>query len=383
MFLIILAILVVIGLFVGLGFGDHNFTVKSKKKNYDTNQMEDYFETRTKFGWKLGKLQLLAPLGLLFILFGMFTTLDATEVAVVTRFGKVQEVVYTPGLKIKSPLDKYNKYSLKIQEIRYDNVVHAEISSYSSDAQKVAANLTIQWKINALDAQMIYENFGGDIDNVRDRLSSLVVERAKSTLTGYDAEELIAQRATLSGSIEELIKAQILAGELPLPVTVIGVYLTNFAFEAAFEDAVEAKMIAEQDRLKAQTEKEIAIIRAEEVLATTILQADSALEKAYGEANALLAVAQAEASALSAKVISVARTLGFDIIETDVLNAANEVIGTAYDIDMTDHTQNELNVIFDYVEYIAYLGTWDGVLPEVMAGPDSLSLILPSTEETE
>lgn len=125
-------------------------------------------------------------------------------------------------------------------------------------------------------------------------------------------------------------------------------------------------MIADQERLKAETEKQIAIIRAEQALEVAKLEAQSALEAAKGEANSLLAIAQAEASALSAKLVDVARTMGFPVTETLVLDSEGEVIGYTYAIDTTGKTEAEVKVIFNYVQYIAYLQTWDGVLPTVI-----------------
>ena len=68
--------------------------------------LKKYTEEQYKFGWKFRKLVLLAPLGALIVLFGMFQTVDATEVVVVTQLGEVQGIVYEPGLKTKSPLEK-------------------------------------------------------------------------------------------------------------------------------------------------------------------------------------------------------------------------------------------------------------------------------------
>lgn len=329
------------------------------------------------FSFKL-RIFFAVPLTAVVLFFGLWTTMDESEIAVVTRLGEVQSVESAPGWHWKGILEKYNKYTLEVQEIRYDDEENLGIEVYSNDSQPVYAKLTIQWTILPEKAEYIYENFGGSVDVVRDRLSSLVVERTKSTLSGFTAEELIEQRASLSSYIKALIIAQIENNNLP--VNVVDVYLTNFEFSQAYDDAVEAKMIAEQDKLKAETEKEIAIIQAEQQLETTKLEAEAALAEALGQANALLAVAQAEASALSAKVVDVARTLGFVILENDVYGIDGiEVIGTEYVIDMSGHTQDELNIIFSYIEYIAYLQTWDGELPSVIAGDDSATILIPSS----
>lgn len=357
MALLVLGIIVFLGLFVILGFEDR----------------------RNLRRWGIRGSQIFSLLGIIIIGFGCFATVDATEVAVVTRFGQVQRVDYEPGLKFKNPLDEYTCYKKDLQEIRYDDEL-TSIEVYSKDSQVVHAKVTAQWTIDETQAQAIYEDFGGSITNVRDRLSSLVVERTKSALSRYTAQELIDNRDLLSSEVEQMLMNTVT--ERGLPIVVRNIYVTNIQFSDAYNDAVEAKMIAEQDRLKAETEKAIAIIQAEQVLATTKLEAEAKLEEARGEANALLAIAQAEATALSAKIIEVSRSLGFDIIETDVLGEDDEgnpiVVGTEYTIDMVGHTQDELDVVFNYIEYIQYLQTWDGKLPEVVAGDNAVSLLIPT-----
>ena len=34
----------------------------------------------------------------------------------------------------------------------------------------------------------------------------------------------------------------------------------------------------------------------------------------------------------------------------------------------------------DYLQYLAYLEKWDGVLPEVVAGDDAISIIVPNND---
>ena len=81
------------------------------------------------------------------------------------------------------------------------------------------------------------------------------MERTKSSLSTFTAEDLISNRSGLSASIEALIIEQI--DTRNMPVEIVAIYLTDFAFSDTFEAAVEAKMIADQQRLKAETEKQI------------------------------------------------------------------------------------------------------------------------------
>ena len=52
------------------------------------------------------------------------------------------------------------------------------------------------------------------------------------------------------------------------------------------------------------------------------------------------------------------------------------VIGTEYNIDFTGKSTEEIKVISDYIKYIEYLNTWNGILPEVLTD-NNASIIIP------
>jgi regulator of protease activity HflC (stomatin/prohibitin superfamily) len=153
------------------------------------------------------------------------------------------------------------------------------------------------------------------------------------------------------------------------------VYLTNFDFSDAFEAAVEAKMIAEQEKLKAETEKQIAIIKAEQDLEISKINAEKAIAVAQGEARAVVLAATAQADALKIQTVEVARMLGFDIIETSYVDDEGNTV-LVYNIDFSSKTAEDIALISKYVEYIAYLETWNGVLPQVITD-GSVSIFIP------
>jgi regulator of protease activity HflC (stomatin/prohibitin superfamily) len=107
-------------------------------------------------------------------------------------------------------------------------------------------------------------------------------------------------------------------------VIVTSVAITDIEFSEQFETAVEEKMIAEQNALKAEYENEAKVAKA----------------KAEAEAKILAAEGEAKANALLEK-------------------------------SLTDKILQEM-----------YLDKWNGVLPNVVAGED-VSMILPSYTDTK
>ena len=69
--------------------------------------------------------------------------------------------------------------------------------------------------------------------------------------------EIIETRSSISPTVENTIKAAV---NEEYCVDIVAVVLTNIDFSDAFEKTVEDKMIAEQEKLKAQYEKETAIV---------------------------------------------------------------------------------------------------------------------------
>ena len=184
---------------------------------------------------------------------------------------------------------------------------------------------------------------------------------------------IIETRANISPLVEETIKKAV---NEEYCVDIVAVVLTNIDFSDAFEKTVEDKMIAEQEKLKAEYEKETAIVNAEKELEVAKLQAQAKLEKAKADAEAQIEVARAEAEAVKLKSIEVARALGFTIKENDVIDENGVVIAVEYEIDFDGKSAEEIQLITDYLKYIEYLSKWNGELPDVVTG-DSASIMIP------
>ena len=171
----------------------------------------------------------------------------------------------------------------------------------------------------------------------------------------------------IEASIKEAISADYY-------VNITTVVLTNIDFSDAFENTVEEKMIAEQQKLKAQYEKEKAVIEAEKELEVSKLAAQAAVAKAEGNAEAALAIATAEARAIKLKSVEIARMLGFSINETKTDDTVE------YDIDFSGKSFEEISVISDYLKYIEYLESWNGELPSTLVTDGKAQIILPATQ---
>jgi regulator of protease activity HflC (stomatin/prohibitin superfamily) len=244
--------------------------------------------------------------------------------------------------------------------------------TYSLDGQTMDIAMSVQYKIDQSKVIDIANHYG-TIDLLANRIEFVALDKTKATLSAYSAMKIIETRSQISPLVEQTVKAAV---DEEYCVEIVAVVLTNIDFSDAFEKTVEDKMIAEQEKLKAEYEKETAIVNAEKELEVAKLQAQAKLERAKADAEAQIEVARAEAQSVKLKSIEVARSLGFTINEIRTADAIE------YEIDFTGKSAQEIQLITDYLKYIEYLGKWDGKLPTVIAG-DSASIMLPIQPETE
>ncbi len=259
-----------------------------------------------------------------------FHTVQTGEVAVEKVLGEAK-TVKTPGTYFSFWLtNTYDYYDTKVQN------VDILASAYSSDAQTMDIQMTLQYQIMD-DKVLEVANQYGSLATLQSRIQSIAIEKTKSILSSYKAMDIIADRASMSPAVEAAIKEAIGNDYF---VNVNTVVLTNIDFSDAFEQAVEEKMIAEQSKLKAEYENETKIAQAEAEATAKLKAAEAEIEIAKAEAEALKIAAEAEA-------------------------AANKIINDS----LTDEIIKE-----------HYLEKWNGELPNVMTGSDNTSILIPSDD---
>ena len=300
---------------------------------------------------------------------GSFHTVEAGQVAVVKHLGEAKNV-RTAGTYFDFWItESYEYYDAKVQNMNITT------QAYSKDAQTMNIAMNVQYRIDSSKVIDIANQYG-TIDLLANRIESIAIEKTKATLSSYSAMKIIETRSNISPEVEKTIKDAV---DEDYCVEIVAVVLTNIDFSAAFEKTVEDKMIAEQEKLKAEYEKETAIVNAEKELEVAKLQAQAKLEKAKADAEAQVEVARAEAEAVKLKSIEVARALGFNIKENQVLSDEGEFVGIEYEIDFEGKSAEEIQLITEYLKYIEYLSKWNGELPDVITG-DSANIMIPTDD---
>ena len=285
-----------------------------------------------------------------------FHTVDSGEIAVVKEMGRVIDTreagVHFDFWMVK----KYEKYDTKVRSVT------ATTMAYSNDKQTMDVEMTIQYQIDKSTVKEIAVTYGS-LSALESRINSVVIERTKSVLSQKTASSIISERSTVSAEVAQVVEEAI---GTQYHIDVTNVSLTNIDFSDAFEQSVEQSMIAQQEVEKAKAEAEKAKAQAEGELEVAKLQAEAEVARAEAEARAIILKAQADAEALNIQTLEVAKMLGLTQLDK---SSGEEII-------KENLTLEEAKLIKDYIEYVKYLETWDGKLPEVTTGSNSNGIII-------
>lgn len=141
---------------------------------------------------------------------------------------------------------------------------------YSSDLQQVRMEVHVLYRIPELSVVKIFQEYAGDpFDNL---IAPRVQEAIKEVAATRSAEQIVKQRQDVKLKAVDLARRKIGTNFLE----VVDVVLYNLALSAELEQAIELKMVQEQEASKARFTQEKAQIEAE----TEII-------RAKGEAQAI------------------------------------------------------------------------------------------------
>lgn len=211
--------------------------------------------------------------------FGAVTIVPAGNSGVVVTLGKVDDRALESGLHFKVPfVQSVVMMNNKIQKCEVDS------NSVSKDLQTVSSAVAVNFHITSDSAADIYKNIGVQYQDTV--LQPAIQEAVKSVSAQYTAEELITKRTAVGDEIASALTEKV----SDYGIIIDKFNIVNFEFSEEFNIAIEQKQVAEQNYLKAQTEKEQQIMEAEADAKKQIIAAEA-------EAEATLKRAEAEAEA--------------------------------------------------------------------------------------
>jgi regulator of protease activity HflC (stomatin/prohibitin superfamily) len=262
---------------------------------------------------------------------GAFVQVPAGNRGVVVSFGKVEDRILNSGLNFKIPI---------MQTVVFMNVqiqkAESTESTATADLQEVSTTVAVNFRLDSSKVNVIYRDLRQDY--ITRVIKPNIEEGLKATTAEYRAEELITKRAEVKATLDEILEKRL----REFNIQVVSVSLTDFQFSRSFNDAIEAKVTAEQQALQAKNKLEQIRYEAQQKIIQAEAEKNATIRRAEGDAEAQLLEANAKAQVIQ-------------LITSQ----------------MTP----------EYAQYL-WLQTWDGKLPAVLSG-EGQGIILDITQLTQ
>jgi regulator of protease activity HflC (stomatin/prohibitin superfamily) len=273
----------------------------SKPELYEYKNRTDYLNALTKYKMEQGKKMSRIIIGAttavavglvaITILGGSWYTVDSGERGVILRNGAVTGTA-EPGLGFKMPLiDSVRRISVQSQARTYENML-----AYSKDQQTAGLSLSVNYRLPADQVETIYTNYGGEEGVLTRLLDRQVYEETKNVFGKFNAATSITERERLAAEVQMAIQKAVIG-----PIIVESVQIENIDFSNAYENSIEARMLAEVEVQKVRQNAEREKVQAEIAVIQAQAQADSKLAQAKADAEAITLRGNAEADAIKAK----------------------------------------------------------------------------------
>jgi len=216
---------------------------------------------------------ILIALAVIILATSLFYEVPAGNIGVVLRFSAVDRVSY-PGINIKLPL--VERVVLMNVRTQKDEV---QATAMSENLQVVTSLIAVNYHLDGTRAKEVYENVGADYANII--VAPAIQNTFKAVTAQFTAEELITKRDEVRLLAEEELTKQL----EPYFIIVENFNIVNFDFSVEYQQAIEAKQVAQQQVETSKQKLAQAEIDAQTVIAQAKGQADA--QKALNVTGAL------------------------------------------------------------------------------------------------
>lgn len=189
-------------------------------------------------------------------IFWPFGTVGAGERGIMLRFGAVTGKVLNEGLYVRIPvMERVAIMDVRIQKEQVD------APAASKDLQSVSSIVAANFHLNPEKVADVYREIGPDY---KTRLiDPALQESVKASTAKYTAEELITKREQVREDIKNHLNEKLGARGIEID----DFNIVNFEFSPSFNEAIEAKVTAEQAALAAKNKLEQIKFEAEQEIA--------------------------------------------------------------------------------------------------------------------
>lgn len=207
----------------------------------------------------------------LFMLISSITIIRAGERGIVLSWGAFDGQIMDQGLHFRTPIkEKVVRMNVQTRVIAFEaNGEYSGLAAASKDLQDVSISIVANYHVDPAKVGQIFQDYGTSYeDNV---LSPIVRETVKSLSSQYTAEELVTKRTDFSDKLDSLLTDRFAEKSAIFE----RVNVTNFQFSKSFNDAIEAKVTAQQNAQAAQNKLEQVKAEAQQTIETAKADAEA------------------------------------------------------------------------------------------------------------
>lgn len=180
----------------------------------------------------------LLVLAALVFAFGSWGTVEPGHVGVVIRMGAVSGTIKQEGFYTKTPLiDSVVEMDTRIQKEQVPS------EGASRDLQRVRTVVALNLNLDKESCDELYKTVG--VEYLDRLVGPALQESVKAVIAQYTAEELITKREVVRQEIFNMISGKM----KPYGIHAESLNIVDFDFSPAFNEAIEAKVTAEQKAL--------------------------------------------------------------------------------------------------------------------------------------
>lgn len=253
--------------------------------------------------------------------------------------GGVKDEVLTQGWHLVSPTTKTTLYTIGIEQSYLtagdngDSEGDESFTASSTEGKAMTIDLTFTYQYQAENVTDVFTRFKGQSGkDVRDSfIKPNIVSWTKEVIARYKVSDILGEeRANVNLALTDYLSEKF----EKYGITISNVSLINIEVDDETRQAINAKITAQQN---AETQS---------------INNQTNIDKAAAEAQVKLTQAQAEADA--------------KMIQAEAEAKANELLQQS----LTDKILRQ-----------EYIDKWNGELPDIVTGDDSMSLMVPATTE--
>lgn len=206
------------------------------------------------------------------LIFNPIAIVGVGERGVKVTLGKVSPQSYTEGVHFVTPfISKIKNMDVKTQKRNMNTEV------YTKDIQQARISYVVNYNLQPANAHTMYREVG--LDYVDKIVMPVLEGTIKDVIGKWNAQDLVANRETATKEIYDKLVRQL----APKYIDVTGFQMTAINYSDVFERAIESKVTAEQEALKAKNKT----VQIQEEAKQKLISAEAEAKSMSIRANAL------------------------------------------------------------------------------------------------